>query len=550
MFFNLYWLSLGVFLLFAGLTILSDKKGLTLLVALLPLYGIRLSFWGVPSTLLEVIVWGTFVGWVIRQWHYHGRPITPNLKQALGPQNPFHTYAPLIILWLAVATAAMWYSPNPLAALGIWKAYFIEPLMVFVMIVLTFKNRLERWWIPAALGLSAVAMASLAILQKMTGQFLPEPWATNLPLRVTSWYSYPNAVGLFAAPILAMFLVWFIISLKSHWAFHRFSWRSGLGLVTKILVIILLSAAIVFAVSKGAMLGVIVGLFFSLLIIFRRQWYWVVGGAIIISGLILSSPFGQSLVDEIMFRSPSGVIRKVVWSESLDFLIDHPLAGSGLAGYQTALEPYHQWWRPEVSPYKLEIFLYPHNVFLNVWTELGLAGLLTFLALLSIFFYEAWMKCDRLLSVMAVAAMIALLTHGLVDVPYFKNDLAVLFWIIMALPLLEPSRHSTHRDNKWFDLVVRGDKTIEARLNDLKRQGYRPGDIVKIHNRADDRFFHVEIIELIERQTFAELLHDLSPEKFGFSDAEHGITEIRRYYSPEQESAHGVVGIRVKIIEP
>ncbi len=31
--------------------------------------------------------------------------------------------------------------------------------------------------------------------------------------------------------------------------------------------------------------------------------------------------------------------------------------------------------------------------------------------------------------------MTALLIHGLVDVPYFKNDLAMLFWIIYALGL-------------------------------------------------------------------------------------------------------------------
>jgi hypothetical protein len=32
-----------------------------------------------------------------------------------------------------------------------------------------------------------------------------------------------------------------------------------------------------------------------------------------------------------------------------------------------------------------------------------------------------------------MAAMITIIIHGLVDVPYFKNDLAILFWIIMAL---------------------------------------------------------------------------------------------------------------------
>ena len=40
----------------------------------------------------------------------------------------------------------------------------------------------------------------------------------------------------------------------------------------------------------------------------------------------------------------------------------------------------------------------------------------------------------RAFAVMMASAMIALVVHGLVDVPYFKNDLAMLFWLLLALP--------------------------------------------------------------------------------------------------------------------
>lgn len=39
------------------------------------------------------------------------------------------------------------------------------------------------------------------------------------------------------------------------------------------------------------------------------------------------------------------------------------------------------------------------------------------------------------MSAAALASMAALLVHGLVDVPYFKNDLAVLFWILISLSI-------------------------------------------------------------------------------------------------------------------
>jgi len=34
-------------------------------------------------------------------------------------------------------------------------------------------------------------------------------------------------------------------------------------------------------------------------------------------------------------------------------------------------------------------------------------------------------------------AMVVLLVHGLVDTPYFKNDLSVLFWLIIGLGIIE-----------------------------------------------------------------------------------------------------------------
>ena len=32
-----------------------------------------------------------------------------------------------------------------------------------------------------------------------------------------------------------------------------------------------------------------------------------------------------------------------------------------------------------------------------------------------------------------IGAIIVIVVHGLVDVPYFKNDLAVMFWLFLAM---------------------------------------------------------------------------------------------------------------------
>ena len=105
------------------------------------------------------------------------------------------------------------------------------------------------------------------------------------------------------------------------------------------------------------------------------------------------------------------------------------LLGAGLAGYQTALQPYHQ------NAF-IEIFLYPHNIFLNFWSELGLAGMLAFMSFLAYLLTRLWRQKnpDGLVQGLLLA-FVALFIHGLVDVPYFRNDLSLLFFLLAAVSL-------------------------------------------------------------------------------------------------------------------
>lgn len=438
------------FLLFAALTYRSEKLALALLVGVLPTYGLRFSIFGVPSTFLEIAIWAIAIVWFYKEWRLHGPPRWPSAIEAAGDKNPFAPYLWPILFLIFAATFAAAISQNPVAALGIWKAYFVDPLLVFVLVVAVFRGEKESWWLVYALGFTVAVLSILAWYQKFTGLWLPDPWASTLPLRVTSWYSYPNAIGLFVGPVLAMYIVWLMqdiypLTINNSSGGDRKPSRLWLH-VWKLFVFILGTGAIIFSVTKGAWVGVAAGIFVGALFVFQNQRRKIIFGCVlVVAVLLIFIPTTRSaLLEQVAFQSLSGKMRLVVWEETLALLKDHPIAGAGLAGYQTALKPYHEEWRKDVSPYKLEIFLYPHNVFLNFWVELGLAGLIIFVWLLVAFGKIAWQKREHPLAQIALAAMIALFIHGLVDVPYFKNDLAVLFWLIMALPLLIPAPSSNN----------------------------------------------------------------------------------------------------------
>jgi len=94
----------------------------------------------------------------------------------------------------------------------------------------------------------------------------------------------------------------------------------------------------------------------------------------------------------------------------------------------------------------LEIYLYPHNLVLNFWSELGLAGLLLFIWIILKYFWlgisslslrgsasdRSNLTTEKYLVIGLISAMVVIIVHGLVDVPYFKNDLAIMFWLLAA----------------------------------------------------------------------------------------------------------------------
>ncbi len=110
-----------------------------------------------------------------------------------------------------------------------------------------------------------------------------------------------------------------------------------------------------------------------------------------------------------------------------------PIFGSGLRAYETVMQAY-------VAPgHKPE--LYPHNLFLAMWVELGLLGLIAFVILLAILLWRGWSSYTRADGVAkpllwgTSAAFIAVAVHGMFDTPYFNNDISVEFWVVAALEI-------------------------------------------------------------------------------------------------------------------
>lgn len=101
-----------------------------------------------------------------------------------------------------------------------------------------------------------------------------------------------------------------------------------------------------------------------------------------------------------------------------------------------------------------------------------------------------------------------------------------------------------------FTDIREGRKVIESRLFDEKRQTIAIGDTIVFTN-ADTPIEQVatKVIGLLRYRTFSELFADHNPALFGGTSKEQLTDQIKQFYSDEEESKYGVLGIRLQRID-
>lgn len=400
------------FAAFATLAWHDHRKAFFLFVAAFPTYVVRLNVGDIPTTALELLFVILFAAWMLKR--------EKRLIDITG-------WGWLLLAWLAIATVSLFASPDIRAAAGIWKAYFIEPVLFFLIANDLMRSQEDRDAVVGSLAWSAIAVSGMAIVQHWTGWGVPPPFngvpvppAAEAEFRSTSFYGFPNAIGLFLAPLMPLFLK-----------------KKPLHLAA----LALSALAIVFAQTEGAVVGLLAGFGISALCFKKTRRIALCAGGIVLLVVLATPKLRDFFAEKLTLNDWSGRVRKEIWVETSHMLKDHAVLGAGLSGYPIVFDHYHK-------ARHIEIFQYPHNILLNFWSELGFAGLIAFLLLVGRYVQSLWESLRRVPArkhwiAMLIASMITLLVHGLVDVPYFKNDLALLFWLILALAssTLAEARH-------------------------------------------------------------------------------------------------------------
>lgn len=393
-----------------------------LILALSPLYIIRLTipFLNLPITFLEILIW-VYFGIIFVKFAREDLPwnkLVSNFNWPIG-------------LFLIAAMISVLVSPDKWGGLGIFRAYFLEPTIFYYTILYTSSQKTVKT-IFFGLLTAAIWLSLMGLLQKITGQFsLAEHEIAQG--RISAVYNSANSLALFIGPIIFL-TIGFFFSLKKNNQVIKF---------LLILLTIFFSVIIVWTKSRGGLVAETLtfaifgfGLMALKYQIFRRLWFLV---PVILTLLIIFffytmfQIYGHStsfILEDNTFGDTLG-IRYNLWVGTINLLISHPIFGAGLNGFK---DLYAANYRLSVNQEQLQ---YPHNIILNFWSETGLLGLISFIWLQVLIFrnfLSAFLKNNqRIFGLGIICAFVFLILQGLVDVPYFKNDLSLEFWAILGI---------------------------------------------------------------------------------------------------------------------
>mgnify|MGYP001615439270 CR=1 FL=1 len=332
-----------------------------------------------------------------------------------------------IFLFLVISVLSLFNSCDvSLSFVGLRKLamYFF----VFLAIVCGIADikRLKR--LISILILSALIVSLDGFWQYSTGT----DWFSSRPLmayphlgikRVTASFWQAGSLGIYLGAVIPISFSLFLFYAKG-------IKKTALGITTLVLLFTL-----ILSFTPGAAFGVYAAILYFACV--KRGWRLAL---FLILGILL----GYFLLPESLTSWPNGSLFQTIfgrikmWAIAVKMIKMHPILGNGLhtfgVNYQKFCvpgDPYYGLGPP-----------YAHNMYLQMAVEIGLLGLLSFLALMAEVFKKLWEvykttqeRFVQTLSLGLMGSFIAYLTHGMLESSIYTSQGALLFWILLGFSI-------------------------------------------------------------------------------------------------------------------
>ncbi|MCK5475553.1 MAG: O-antigen ligase family protein [Candidatus Pacebacteria bacterium] len=482
------------FLIFTAISLRNIKYGIYAVIFSMPLYLVRFSIEGIPTTALEIMIYILFFVWIFFEVHSlflcHFEPVrvrnlrmllckkNVHIKTALRYLNHFAHFKMIkredflnilnigIVLLFLGLTISTFNSIDLRTSLGIFKGWFVSPFLFFIVFVSVIKKEKHINLVLISLVLSGVVVSLISIFYLLNNEL-------TFDGRLKAFFLSPNHLAMYLSPVL-LILLFLLLNIKKV--------SSIKYQVSSVVILTIISIPLFFTYSYGAFLGIFVGVVYLLLMgnkslfilrdfsrrlqsfsftSFQSDWRLkspnprlkpgriqilkflrkrlliiIFFSFISISFVFISSNKFDQVIDSE--NRSSFHSRLMIYNASKEIIKDNPFLGIGPGTFQ---ETYLSYAEEFDEPYLEWAVSQPHNIFLAFYLQTGLIGFIGFILILIWFFKYNRCRNEALPRSYGVvtALMIYILVHGLVDTTYWKNDLALIFWIIIGMAVINPA---------------------------------------------------------------------------------------------------------------
>ncbi|BAZ39516.1 inorganic carbon transporter [Calothrix sp. NIES-4101] len=347
----------------------------------------------------------------------------------------------VFIFW-GVAFLATALSPVRKLAITDFRNFTLY-LLLFALCARVLKSPRLRSWILTLYMHVGLIVSIYGVRQKLFGAAQLATWVDpESPLskntRVYSYLGNPNLLAGYLLPAVVLSLI------------AVFAWK-GLArkcLATTMLIVNL--ACFRFADSRGSFIGLALAV--VVLVLLLRYWYkdvlprfwrtWLIPILLGSFVALFAIAFGASETFRLRIVSifagrgdSSNNFRMNVWTAVFQMIRDRPILGIG---------PGHNSFNSVYPLYQIPRFtaLSAYSIILEITVEMGFIGLSSFIWLLMVTFNTGFVQLQRfyqqrsvegLWMIGAIASLVAMLGHGLVDTVWYRPQINTLWWMMVGL---------------------------------------------------------------------------------------------------------------------
>ncbi len=416
------------------------ELGLMLTIFYAPFFLFPVELYRFAFPMSELVLLITTSAAILRGLIWLGRSRQSSLVSL--PNSPlFAGWAGIDVAMLAVgilALVSLLWTQYRDPAITELRTLIAEPLAFYAVLRAIRPTRTTLLRISDSMLIAAVVVAIIGMFMFLRGEGIIT--AEGGTMRLASVYGSPNNVGLFLGRCIPFALAFLILPLDRP---RRIYAAIALGIM---------SVAILLTLSAGALfIGIPAATITVLLLAWGKRAFIpitaIAGISMIGAFIAVQSERFARLLD---FTGGTNFFRVRLWQSTFQMLAERPITGLGMDQFLYAFRGRFMlpdaWEEPDLS--------HPHNILLDFWTRLGIAGILLLLWIQIAFWrasfalYRHYRAVDSLalaLTIGAMGSMINLLAHGMVDNAVFVQDLAYVFVLIVGIVVsLRTSELLTH----------------------------------------------------------------------------------------------------------